>query len=100
MAKAKVVWRERALTDIDRLYNFLYEKDTMTATKAAKIILEGALLLESTPRLGRPMPDTTHRRELFIPFGSSFYVLRYFIDGNGIVIVVRIWHSREDRTTA
>jgi toxin ParE1/3/4 len=96
MAKAKVVWRERALEDISRLYDFLFEKNQEAARKAAQIILRGSSLLEDTPRLGRPMADGTERRELFIPFGSGFYVLRYFL-ANNTVVIVRVWHGREDR---
>ena len=66
------------------------------AKKAAQVILRGSSLLEDTPRLGRPMADGTERRELFIPFGSGFYVLRYFL-ANDIVVIVRVWHGREDR---
>jgi len=96
MAKAKVVWRERALEDIARLYDFLYKKNEEAAAKAAQILLRGSSLLEESPRLGRPMVDGTGRRELFIPFGSGFYVLRYFLTSD-TVIIVRIWHGREDR---
>jgi plasmid stabilization system protein ParE len=90
MAKAKVVWRERALKDIGRLYDFLFEKNEEAAKKAAQVILRGSSLLEDSPKLGRPMADGTERRELFIPFGSGFYVLRYFITSDTAVIV-RVW---------
>jgi plasmid stabilization system protein ParE len=96
MAKAEVVWRERALEDIDRLYNFLFEKNEDAAAKVAQVILRGSSLLEESPRLGRPMADGTQRRELFIPFGSAFYVLRYFL-ADKVVVIVRVWHGREDR---
>jgi len=96
MAKAKIVWRERALEDISRLHDFLFEKNEEAAAKAARVILRGSSLLEESPRLGRPMADGTGRRELFIPFGAGFYVLRYFLT-NDIVIIVRVWHGREDR---
>jgi plasmid stabilization system protein ParE len=96
MAKAKVVWRERALEDIDRLYDFIFKKNEEAATKAARVILRGSSLLEESPRLGRPMADGTGRRELFIPFGSGFYMLRYFVTSDTVVIV-RVWHGREDR---
>ena len=96
MAKAKVVWRERALGDIDRLYDFLFKKNEEAAVKVAQVILRGSSLLEESPRLGRPMADGTERRELFIPFGSSFYVLRYFL-ASDTVVIVRVWHGREDR---
>jgi plasmid stabilization system protein ParE len=96
MAKAKVVWRERALEDIDRLYNFLFKNNKEAAAKAAQVVLRGSSLLGESPRLGRPMADSTGRRELFIPFGSGFYVLRYFLI-NDSVIIVRVWHGRENR---
>jgi plasmid stabilization system protein ParE len=96
MAKAKVVWRERALGDIDRLYDFLFEKNKEAAAKAAQIILRGSSLLEESPQLGRPMADGTKRRELFIPFGSGYYVLRYFLTSDTIIIV-RVWHGLENR---
>ena len=59
MAKTKVVWRERALQDIDRLYDFLYKKSEEAAAKAAQVVLRGSSLLEESPRLGRPMADGT-----------------------------------------
>jgi len=99
MAKARVVWRERALKDIDRLYDFLFKKNEEAATKAAQVILRGSSLLEESPRLGRPMADGTHRRELFIPFGSGFYVLRYFLTSD-LVVIVRVWQGREVRKEA
>jgi len=97
MVKAKVVWRERALADTERLYGFLYEKNEEAARKSAQVILRGSLLLKTSPRLGRPVADGTQRRELFIPFGSSFYVLRYFLYSESTVVIVRVWHSRENR---
>ena len=96
MAKAKIVWRERALEDISRLYNFLFEKNEDAARKAAQVIIRGSSLLGGSPKLGRPMADGTGRRELFIPFGAGYYVLRYFLTSDTVVIV-RVWHGREDR---
>jgi toxin ParE1/3/4 len=96
MAKTKVVWRERALDDVSRLYDFLFGKNPEAAQKAAQVILRGCSLLEDTAKLGRPMADGTERRELFIPFGSGFYVLRYFL-ASDTVVIVRVWHGREDR---
>ncbi|HUC89884.1 MAG TPA: type II toxin-antitoxin system RelE/ParE family toxin [Patescibacteria group bacterium] len=98
MAKTKIIWRERALEDISRLYDFLSEKNQEAARKTAQVILRGSSLLKDTPRLGRPMADGTDRRELFIPFGSGFYVLRYFLTSD-TVIIVRVWHGRESRET-
>jgi plasmid stabilization system protein ParE len=98
MAKATVIWREHAAADITRLRGFLSDKDVLTAQRALQTIYKGGELLAVHPRLGRPMPDGTKRRELFLPFGSGFYVVRYFVDANKAVIIVRLWHSKENRT--
>ena len=73
---AEVKWLPEALDDLERLFAFLREKNPAAAARAAQTILDGADLLLTSPRLGRPMPDRTQRRELFLPFASSAYVLR------------------------
>lgn len=95
---AQVKWRPRAIADIERLHAFLNKKDTAAARKAAYSILKAAALLETTPRIGRPMSDETRRRELFVPFGGGAYVLRYVLETDNTVIVIRVWHSKENRT--
>ncbi|MBT3222924.1 MAG: type II toxin-antitoxin system RelE/ParE family toxin, partial [Proteobacteria bacterium] len=68
------------------------------ARRAAATIVEGADKLQEHPRIGRPLEDG--RREWFVPFGVGAYVLRYRVDSNGCPIVIRVWHSREDRQMA
>jgi plasmid stabilization system protein ParE len=89
-------WLPEALADIERLYRFLHEKNPAAALRAAATIKDGAETLRTTPDLGRPMPDDTGRRELFLPFGAGAYVLRYKRDRSDTVII-RVWHGREDR---
>ena len=91
-----VLWLPRARRDIDRIYDFLVEEDARAAERAMRTIGQGAELLESFPRAGRPMGDETGRREIFRPFGAGAYVLRYRIHRN-TVVVLRVWHSREGR---
>jgi plasmid stabilization system protein ParE len=95
---SKVEWLPEALADIERLHHFLHGKNQDAAARAASTILEGATLLETAPDLGRPMADGTRRRELFVAFASGAYVLRYILDDEGTVVIIRVWHSREDRT--
>lgn len=92
-----VSWLPEALIDVERLYTFLSSKSSEAAANAAGTILKGAKLLETTPHLGRPMPDETGRRELFMAFGAGSYVLRYILGDEDMVVIVRVWHSREDR---
>lgn len=91
----EVVWLPEALEDVQRLRLFLADKNPTAAARTGQILQGGAKLLASFPEAGYPMNDGTDRRELFLPFGASNYVLRYIIDTQ--VVVVRVWHGRENR---
>jgi len=43
------------------------------------------------------MDDDTGRRELVISFGAGAFVLRYMWDRNDTVVIIRVWHSKENR---
>lgn len=92
----KLRWLLAASQDVERLYDFLAEKSPDAAARAMELILNGAESLESMPEMGKPMNDETGRRELYLPFGASTYILRYKLDGAAIIII-RVWHSREIR---
>ncbi len=94
---AELKWLLEAMDALERLFVFLREKSPSAAARAAQAILEGADLLLTSPRLGRPMPDQTRRRELFILFASSAYVLRYMLEDDDTPVIIRVWHSREVR---
>jgi len=94
---SEVKWLPEALLDIERLYSFLLDKHPEAARRAASAILEGAKMLETSLHIGRPMSDDTQRRELFIAFGISGYVLRYRLESPDTAVIIRVWHSREDR---
>ena len=92
----RILWLPEALTDLERLYDFLVEKDPAAAERAIRTIEGGADSLSEFPERGRPMGDETDHRELFVPFGASAYVLRYRLHHN-TVFLIRVWHSREER---
>lgn len=89
-------WLPEAWEDVQRLFEFLVGKDSLAAAQAMELIGEGADRLLDMPEIGWPMSDDTRRRELYLPFGTSAYVLRYRLDGDSVVII-RVWHSREQR---
>ena len=93
----QIKWLPEALADVERLHAFLYEKSPDAAARASKAILDGASFLQSIPDIGRPMDDDTCRREWFISFGAGAFVLRYMREGNDTVVIIRVWHSKENR---
>jgi plasmid stabilization system protein ParE len=92
----RLVWLPEAQADIQRLYNFLRERDPRAAERAIRAIQLGAQRLLEFPHLGHRMDEETERREVSVPFGAGAYVLRYRIHDETMV-VLRVWHSREAR---
>jgi plasmid stabilization system protein ParE len=92
----RLVWLPEAQADIQRLYAFLREKSPGAAERAIRAIQLGAQRLLAFPHPGRRMDDETERREVSVPFGAGAYVLRYRMHEETLV-VIRVWHSREER---
>lgn len=93
----KALWLPEALADVERLYQFVYEKNPVAAARAAEAILGGANALAAAPRSGRSMDDETGRREWSIAFGAGTYIIRYKLNAADTPAIIRVWHSREDR---
>jgi len=92
----QIVWLPEALDDAIRLRTFLEDKSASAAARMAETLNKGAELLADFPEIGRPMNDGSDRRELFTPFGSGGYVLRYIFTAQ-TVFIIRVWHNRENR---
>ena len=91
-------WHKESKNDLDRLFYFLYEDSPHTAIEAVDAIEQGSDILLDHPNSGVDMRDNTGRQELFIPFGKGSYILRYRIDNEkNTIVVLRVWHSKEDR---
>ncbi len=88
-------WLPEALADLDRRLGFLRERDRRAAQRAAATVRRHADGLRASPAIGTPLRDGSTRRELVIPFGARAYVLRYRLDAEGNVVVIRVWHGRE-----
>ncbi len=92
----EIIWLPEALEDVQRLRLFLEDKNPDVAARAGRVLHEGTDLLARFPECSPPMPDGTARRELFMPFGSGRYILRYILEPQTVVII-RAWHSKEKR---
>ncbi|MGH7916868.1 MAG: type II toxin-antitoxin system RelE/ParE family toxin [Candidatus Binataceae bacterium] len=93
----RLIWLPEAVEDLERLRVFLRSRSPNAARRVARRILEAVKILETYPEAGKPVEDPPGFRDLFIPFGAGGYVLRYRIQEGGDVVVIRVWHSREDR---
>jgi plasmid stabilization system protein ParE len=94
----KLIVSPAALADIERLREFLRDKNPTAAQRAIATLSRAIRSLENAPERGRPA-GTPEIRELIVPFGRSAYILRYAHDRLGQeVIILRLWHGREARS--
>ena len=88
-------WTPQALSDLQRLYRFLANKDKNAASQAIKEVRTAVKVLAHQPLSGRPIDDfPTAFREWPISFGKSGYVALYHFDG-GAVVILAVRHQRE-----
>lgn len=86
-----------AREDFDRVYKFLAAVNVRAVKGAMVSIRRDAEMLRRNPDIGCPVEDRVRYREWVVRLGAGGYVMRYRIDNERLVIV-RIWHSREERT--
>ena len=85
-----------ARDDLIGVSNFPAEVAPNTALRAADVVDRALKWLEMFPE--RAPVNGLGGRDLSVPFGQAGYVIRYRIEG-GNVILLRIFHSREDRSS-
>ncbi|MEM6483921.1 MAG: type II toxin-antitoxin system RelE/ParE family toxin [Pseudomonadota bacterium] len=94
----RIVWAKETKDDFRRFDDFLGSINPDAAQRAVQAIREGTIRLIEQPEIGKSLDDGTDRRELFIQFGQRGYVLRYIIDREARrIVILRVWHSLEDR---
>jgi plasmid stabilization system protein ParE len=92
-----IILSPQAASDLQRLHDFLDVHSTRSADRAAGILSDRLKLLAQFPALGKPL-GRTGMRELYVPFGKSAYVIRYYLSARrNAVVVLRIWDAREQR---
>jgi plasmid stabilization system protein ParE len=90
----RIRWTRRALADLNRVKPFLAPVAPEAAARVVAALVDGAELLADNPRLGR-MVDTigaTEIRKVLIRSDE----MRYRVE-HGLVVILRIWHTREGR---
>jgi plasmid stabilization system protein ParE len=88
-------WTPQALADVQRMHQFLIDKNPDAARRAVQTIRAGVKILASQPRIGHPAEDLDPEyREWLIPFGQGGYLVLYRLDGDAVILLA-IRHGRE-----
>lgn len=91
----QVKFAPSALSDLERLRDFLRSKNPAAAKRAATAIKKAIRRLEQHPQMGRPADDMdAEYRELIIDFGDSGYIALYRFEGD-LVTVLALRHQKE-----
>jgi len=89
-----VYFTERALSDLERIFQFLEQEAPDFAVAAGEAIVDAATVLQRHPLIGRPAPHNL--RELVISKGQSGYVALYrFLPAKDRIDILAIRHQRE-----
>jgi len=90
----RLEWTGRASHDLTRVRDFLAPVNPTAALKAVQVLRDATLKLVDHPRIGRPIQRNLPREVRRMIVGH--YEILYEIRGTTILIL-RVWHTREDR---
>jgi len=90
----RIKWTSKALSDLVRLYEFLAAKNKQAAAHEVQSLSAAPDRLLEQARIGEKLDEFDPREVRRIVVGR--YEMRYEIQ-EAIIIVLRIWHAREDR---
>ena len=99
----KVRLTREAEADLDRLFDFLLEReqsrdggDLSLPTQAIAALQSGIATLKTSPFTCRKAGQSPFLRELVIPFGRSGYLALFEVEDSSRVAVLAVRHQLED----
>ncbi|HRD35162.1 MAG TPA: type II toxin-antitoxin system RelE/ParE family toxin [Rhodocyclaceae bacterium] len=91
---ARLIYAQRALSDLERLTDFLLDTEPAMALETVELIAEAVQILEHHPLIGRPTEQGM--RELVISRGRTGYLALYsHNETHDVVLIFAIRHQRE-----
>lgn len=91
---ARIIYSDQALTDLERLVDFLVVQDASVASTTLDLIEEAIAVLHHHPCIGREIDADL--RELVISRGRTGYVALYsFEEAYNAILILAIRHQRE-----
>jgi addiction module RelE/StbE family toxin len=91
-----IVFDVEALDDLERIFEFNFERDPATALEHIEKVHSAVVILDHHPEIGRPLGRGSTLRELVISHGRTGYVALYeYSPVEKLVRVVAVRHQRE-----
>ena len=90
-----IVFADEALADLERIFEFSFERDPATALEHIAKVRSAVMVLDDHPEIGRPAGGTS-LRELIISHGKSGYLALYeYSAAEHLVRILAVRHQRE-----
>jgi addiction module RelE/StbE family toxin len=91
-----IVFDTEALDDLERIFEFNFERDPATALDHIDKVRSAVLILDAHPEIGRPLRRGSTLRELVISHGRTGYIALYeYSPVEKLVRIVAVRHQRE-----
>ena len=91
-----IVFAEEALADLERIFEFTFERDPAAALDHIAKVRSAVMILEGHPQIGRPAADGSSLRELIISGGKSGYLALYeYSAAEDLIRILAVRHQRE-----
>jgi len=91
-----IVFDIEALDDLERIFEFNFERDPETALEHIDKVRSAVLILDAHPEIGRPAGRGSSLRELIISHGKTGYIALYeYSPAETLVRIVAVRHQRE-----
>lgn len=90
----KVKYSPESIDDLQRVVDFVSDKNPFAARRIAIDLQEGVEKLKQFPKIGLPVlkaPDPEVIRDLYV----GHYTVRYLISDE-FIYVLRVWHNKEN----
>lgn len=93
---SQVIVTEQAIKGMERCRQFLKRKNLLASKRAAHVIKEHFVLLETASKIGRSIDERPDLREQIIEFGDSGYLALYYFDNKqDKVLILAFRHQKE-----
>jgi len=91
-----IVFDVGALDDLERIFEFNFERDPGTALEHIEKVQSAVMILDAHPEIGRPAGRGSTLRELVISHGKTGYIALYeYSPLEKLIRIVAVRHQRE-----
>lgn len=91
----RLIWRDKALKDIQRLYRFITAENPVAATRAIKAIQTSIQIHKTHPQAGKPAEYIGEDYRIWtVLFGNAGYIVLYKVLPDEVIIHA-IRHQKE-----